>query len=98
MDGKRMFLVGIVLTCSAVATAHGEELGPCAKIMNACKSAGFVKNDAKEGKGIWLNCIDLIMQGKPPSASAKLALPIISSKVVSACKKKRPDFGDGKNQ
>ena len=37
---------------------------PCRKIEDACKAAGFVKGEAKVGKGLFIDCLDPIVAGK----------------------------------
>jgi hypothetical protein len=79
------------------ATATGQKTpGPCDEISSACKSAGFVQGDAKQGNGLWIDCIDPIMQGVKQPPKATKPLPSISSEVVAACKQKNPKFGEGK--
>lgn len=66
---------------------------PCQQIEQACKSAGFVYGDSKQGKGIMRDCVNPIMQSKPaPSATP---LPSVDPGLVSACKAKNPKFGAG---
>ena len=68
---------------------------PCQQIKEACVSAGFVKGEVKEGKGLWRDCVDPIIQGKA-DANAKIPLPKVDPSVVAACKQKHPKFGSGK--
>jgi hypothetical protein len=70
--------------------------GPCAQIVSACKNAGFVKGDAKQGYGLWRDCVDPIMRGSKQPANADKPLPSVSPQVVAACKQKHPNFGEGK--
>ena len=37
---------------------------PCMKIEQACEAAGFAKGKAKEGKGLVVNCMNPILEGK----------------------------------
>ena len=37
---------------------------PCRKIEEACKAAGFVKGEAKAGKGLFKDCVGPIVHGK----------------------------------
>jgi hypothetical protein len=37
---------------------------PCKAIEASCKAAGFVKGKASEGKGLWKNCMQPIMDGQ----------------------------------
>ena len=89
---KKLILgLAIILTSSF---AHAHE-GPCKEIKEACEAAGFVKGGAKEGKGLWMDCIAPIMQGTTAKKSV-LPLPAVDPKIIAACKQKKPDFGSGK--
>jgi len=74
----------------------GKPSGPCEQIEQDCKSAGFILGDAKTGNGLWVDCIRPIMRGTGQPSSAKIALPQVSPDVVTACKAKHPNFGEGK--
>ena len=90
-----MLSAGVAATAIAAPPA-GASPGPCEQITQACESAGFVKGDAKEGNGLWKDCIDPIMQGTTQPPNAKIALPKVGSDAVAACKQKHPEFGQGK--
>ncbi len=94
-----MLKTGICAALLALAAplAHGEDAneGPCKQIKEACTKAGFIKGEAKEGKGLWKDCIDPIMQGTTAKKSV-LPLPSVDPSLVAACKAKRPKFGSGK--
>ena len=64
---------------------------PCAQIEAACAQAGFVRNGAKTGVGIVVDCIRPIMLGN--AARGVKPLPEIDPQVVAACKQKNPNFG-----
>ena len=68
---------------------------PCARIRAACNQAGFVRNGAKRGLGIMLDCIRPIMTEMPQRTQATKALPQIDPLVVAACKERNPNFGKG---
>ena len=53
---------------------------PCKKIMDACKSAGFVKGEWKQGKGLFKNCMQPIMEGKTVAGVTATADEIQSCK------------------
>ena len=72
-----------------------KEPGPCKQILKACEDAGFVKGEAKKGYGLWVDCVDPIMQGKTTVPGATKALPSVDANLVSACKAKNPKFGSG---
>lgn len=72
--------------------------GPCAQIKKACEGAGFIPNTAKDGTGLWVDCVEPIIQGKPQPKKAKMALPTVDAATVAACKAKHPNFGAGKKE
>lgn len=78
------------------AAATDQTAAPCEQIANACKSAGFVDGDYQKGYGLWVDCIDPIMQGAKQPAKAIKPLPSVSPQVVAACKQKNPTFGEPK--
>jgi len=83
-------------TQKAATTTGQKASGPCEEIESACKSAGFVQGDAKQGNGLWVDCIDPIMQGAKQPAKATKSLPSVSAQTVAACKQKNPKFGEQK--
>lgn len=92
----------LVLTALVLgfATAHAAEKGngPCKQIKQACEAAGFVKGQAKEGSGLWVDCIKPIMTGTAQPEKASKALPTVDAKLVADCKAKHPNFGEGKKK
>jgi hypothetical protein len=68
--------------------------GPCAQIAAACEQAGFVRNGARTGVGIMMDCIRPIMMGAQGVQGTK-PLPQIDQQVVAACKQRNPNFGMG---
>lgn len=44
--------------------APKEKDRPCVRIEKACKDAGFVKGGAKEGKGLFVDCVKPILEWK----------------------------------
>src|SRR5499427_9064382 len=66
---------------------------PCARIRAACNQAGFVRNGAKRGLGIMLDCIRPIMTETPQRMQATKALPHIDPQTVVACRQRNPNFG-----
>jgi hypothetical protein len=85
----RVLIVGWAVPLAA-------QQGPCEQITAACKSAGFAQGEAGSGKGLQADCIIPLMQGIAQPAAATLTLPHITPQVIAACKKNRPDFGQGK--
>ena len=92
-----LFLIGSsALLSSTIGLAQEPKEGPCKQIIEACAKAGFVKGEAKEGKGLWADCINPIMQGKPAPAKSVIALPSVDATLISRCKEKHPTFGTPK--
>jgi hypothetical protein len=87
-----------LLSSGAAVNAQqpGKAEGPCEQVIAACKSAGFIEGDYKTGKGLHMDCIDPIMKGGAQPPTAKIPLPKVSPDVVTACKQKRPNFGEPK--
>ena len=58
-----LIAVSCLIGSSALAQdAKGEH--PCHKIETACTAAGFVKHEAKVGKGLFKDCVDPIVHGQ----------------------------------
>ncbi len=70
--------------------------GPCKQIEDACKNAGFIKGDWKNGDGLMRDCVNPIMQGVTNVPGATKPLPSVDAKAIADCKAKRPKFGQGK--
>jgi hypothetical protein len=66
--------------------------GPCRQIKEACEKAGFVKGGAKNGNGLWKNCIHPIMSGAAATNAAHQP-PQVSPSLINQCKEKHPHFG-----
>lgn len=63
--------------------------GPCKKLIDACKTAGFSKSDKKDKKGLFKNCIRPVMRGE------NVADVKVNSADVDACRAKKrsmPNF------
>ncbi len=70
----------------------------CAQIVRACATAGFGTGSGNEGKGLFTDCVDPLMQGKPQPPEAIIPLPKVARKAIAACKQTNPEFGNGKNR
>ena len=57
----KLAAVAAVFT-SAVALARGGH--PCKQVESACSAAGYVKGEAKEGKGLFKNCVEPLLAGQ----------------------------------
>jgi hypothetical protein len=79
----------------AQTPAPKEGTNPCWQVEGVCKKAGFIDKGTNVGKGLWSDCIEPIMQGKPQTKAAKLPLPEVSPQLVAACKAKDPSYGEG---
>lgn len=88
----------LLLAANTFAEDKPDKEGPCKQIKEACEKAGFVKGQAKEGTGLWVDCIDPIMKGSAQPSNAKKPLPTVSADAVSACKSKHPDFGQERKE
>jgi|GEM_PF-1051088 len=87
-------VVGFGLPLAAQSAEPAPE--PCEQIVAACSSAGFVKGDAKQGYGLYVDCVDPIMRGTKQPAKADKPLPSVSPDLIAACKQKHPNFGERK--
>jgi hypothetical protein len=67
----------------------------CDAIKKKCEDSGFVLGKWSYGYGLWRNCINPIMQGKPNGPNAIYELPSVDPKLISDCKAKVPGFGAG---
>jgi hypothetical protein len=56
---------------------------PCKAIEEACKSAGFMKGGEASGKGLMMNCMKPVMEGK------QVAGVSVDSTTVQACQAKK---------
>jgi hypothetical protein len=88
--------VNIAVAQSTTTKMPSQPPGPCQKIADACRSAGFIKGDWKKGDGLWRDCVDPIMQGQTTVPGATKPLPTVDASLISACKAKHPKYGSGK--
>ena len=70
----------------------------CAQIVKACALAGFGSGSGNAGKGLFTDCVDPLMQGKPQPQGAIIPLPQVDRQTIAACKQANPEFGHGKNR
>jgi hypothetical protein len=99
MRSTALTLCTLALSFASVAGAQTpppKPPGPCQQIVEACKSAGFIEGDAKNGNGLGKDCIAPIMRDSAQPPNAQIALPKVSADVVAACKQRRPNFGEPK--
>ena len=95
MNTLKILILGLAITSTSALADEGAKDGPCKQVVEACQSAGFTKGKAKEGTGLWVDCVKPIMTGTP-NPKAKNPLPQISAETITACKAKHPNFGVGK--
>ena len=88
----------VAMASTGFAEEKHENEGPCKEIKEVCAKAGFVKGEAKEGYGLWVDCIDPIMKGTAQPSKAKKPLPSVKAELISACKAKHPNFGQGQGK
>ncbi|WP_413557042.1 hypothetical protein [Bdellovibrio sp. HCB209] len=76
-------IIALTLLGSVSAFAQGApKEHPCNQVKAACEGAGFKKGEQKDGKGLWKDCIDPIMKGKP------VAGVTLTKEAIDACKDK----------
>ena len=92
----KLVILGILISVSGMGAERKQISAACKSIKEACEKAGFVEGGYKEGKGLWVNCFQPILQGKI-HPDAKLSLPSVDSKQVEACKKAQPKAGKKKS-
>ncbi len=63
---------------------------PCHQVKEACEGAGFKKGGHKDKKGLHKDCIMPIMSGQSVLGVT------VAADVISACKAKKPNFGQPK--
>jgi hypothetical protein len=68
---------------ATVAAGANSGQHPCHAIEAACQGAGFVKGGAVQGKGLWKDCIEPILDGKAVSGVN------VGADEVQACKAKK---------
>jgi hypothetical protein len=86
---------GLVAGFALPLAAQSAEPPPCAQIIAACRSAGFVAGDYRQGYGLWADCINPIMHGVQQPPRADKPLPSVSPELVAACRQIKPTFGEG---
>src|SRR5262249_311432 len=91
----RSGLLGLIIVAWGAVAAAQAQLGqpPCEHIRAACESAGFVPGNAKDGNGLWVDCIHPIMAGRAQRSKATRPLPYIDPHLVAVCRASNPRFG-----
>jgi hypothetical protein len=89
----------VISACHTSDPSFGEpkhSAQACQAVVNACKGAGFIDGDSKQGKGLWSECINPLMRGTPQSHAATVQLPQVSPQTISDCHAADPSFGEPK--
>ena len=82
-----IFLFSIFLYCEhnwAENTNESKE-GPCQKILDACKSADFMKIDSQPRKSVFKDCFQLLIQ-EPNKSIPGVSVDL---NTINACKEKK---------
>ena len=97
---KTPMIAILCLAGAAVASAFAAQSAPgrrpCVDIRAACQDAGFVKGGAREGVGLFVDCVAPIMRGTPQRPKASKPLPSVDAELVAACQARHPNFGQPK--
>ena len=68
----------------------------CKSVCQACQNAGYILGDVGIGKGLWVDCVNPIMQGTAEPAKAQkagMSRPSVPASTISACHASKPNFG-----
>ncbi|QDK37767.1 hypothetical protein [Bdellovibrio sp. NC01] len=82
---KSLIATMIVLGSVSAFAQGGEKNHPCQEIKKACESAGFVKGEHKEKKGLYKDCVQPVLAGQ------SVAGVTVGSDVVAACNAKKAE-------
>ncbi len=86
--------LALILAAGPAAAQQGVPK-PCAALRQVCAQAGFVRQGARAGEGLVVDCIRPIMQGIPQPPRATKPLPAVDPQLVEACRAQNPNFGMG---
>lgn len=78
-------LIAAVIVLSSVSAFAEKDTHPCKDIKAACESAGFIKNGHKDKKGLYVDCLQPIMNGQSVPGVT------VSTDAVAACKAKKAE-------
>ena len=84
-----VFLATIGFAVSASGSVGKTE--ECAQIRRACEKAGFFEGGSGEGKGLWLDCVETILNVNT-TKNAVLPIPKVDPQIVATCAKNHPKF------
>lgn len=78
-------LIAAVIVLGSVSAFAQKDNHPCKDVKAACESAGFIKGDHKDKKGLYKDCMQPIMNGQSvPGVN-------VGADVVAACKAKKAE-------
>ena len=66
--------------------AEIEKVSSCKNVLDECKKLGFVAGGFSEGKGLWRNCFQPVVDGKSATLNGKEVAVSANAQDVSACK------------
>jgi hypothetical protein len=104
MKGMKTFITLLTLVASFQAFGADAPKPPvvapavvpaCKPIEAACRKEGFKEGAWKEGLGIYVHCVNAVMQGVKKPKGAKKNLPKVSAAEVAKCKAAAPSWGGG---
>lgn len=61
----------------------------CENIISECKKLGFIVGEYKQDNGLWKDCFDPILDGKPVTQKGKTIAVPVKKEEVAACKEER---------
>lgn len=82
---KTLLTLSLVSLLSFNLFAEDTKNHPCQKIKSACEAAGFKKGDHKDKKGLFLDCMNPLLEGQ------SVAGVTVNSEDISACKVKKAE-------
>lgn len=87
---KTFFCLALFTALALPLHAHpaaGDGKHPCQPLKKSCEAAGFVKGGHKAKKGLYIDCMQLLMDGKSVEGVTAAA------DEVAACKAKKAEHG-----
>ena len=97
--------LALILASLSMTTAFAQGVAHvkaphCKAIVEACKKAGFISGDWKNGDGLYVHCVHPILGipvgVKAPALKQGLTVPAVAAADVQACQSENPNFGKNK--
>lgn len=89
----KIFFTGLLSVGANFASAQSVSLRAplptnhaCWPIEQACSQAGFVRGASHSGYGLFSDCMNPIINGKPQPRNAVLSPPVINPDVIQSCR------------